>query len=176
MQIIFTPGAGLINNCSPGAYKLYASTSKEVVSSSSKPYEIAYAVIFDPGIPVNVVPPTISKEAQYTIVFRVGPTATLNANTGTITIAFPPGTQVPPPNSMAGGTIWIARNTLFTNNTCPPTHAGVLGVDYAQVALPPTITGQIVTFTTPITISPGQYVSVRFCKTSGIKKDRKSVV
>ena len=169
MQIIFTPGAGLINNCSPGAYKLYASTSKEVVSSSSKPYEIAYAVIFDPGIPVNVVPPTISKEAQYTIVFRVGPTATLNANTGTITIAFPPGTQVPPPNSMAGGTIWIARNTLFTNNTCPPTHAGVLGVDYAQVTLPPTITGQIVTFTTPITISPGQYVSVRFCKTSGIK-------
>ncbi len=167
VTVIFTPGSGLINTCTPGSYKLLIATSQEQALVPSKPYDILDAVVFDPSIPVDVVPPTVSKEAQYTITFRNGPTATLPANSGTISIAFPIGTYVP--YSIAPGTVWIARGTLFTNNTCPPTHAGALGVDYKQLTLPPQVSGNIITMTTPITINPGEYVQIRFCKTAAIK-------
>jgi len=167
INVKFLTGAGLINTCIPGSYKLKVNTSLEQNPVSSEPYAIEDAVTFDPGIPVEVEPPTISKEAQYTITFRVGTTGALQAGIGTITIAFPQGTTVP--YTLSPGTIWVGRGTQFTNNVCPPSHAGILGTDYSQVVLPPTVSSQAVTITTPITINAGDLVTIRFCRTAGIK-------
>ncbi len=165
MNVVFTAGSRLNNTCTPGSYKVYVSTSKELTPVASKPYSIVDAVTFNSGIPVEVVPPVVNLEAQYTLTFDVSATGGLTANSGTITVAFPTGTTVP--YQMSPGTIWVANGQFNANTSCPPT--APVGVNFAQVVIPPTVSGQIVTFTTPINIPNGGRVTVRFCRQTGIK-------
>ena len=170
MLIAFTSGSRLTNTCTPGSYKVYVATSKELEIVGSKPYSIQDAVRFNSSIPVEVVPPVVNLEAQYTVTFDVSATGGLAANSGTITIAFPQGTYVP--YQISPGTIWVANGQFNPGSACPPT--APVGVNFSQVVLPPSVSGQIITFTTPINIPNGGRVTVRFCRTAGIKNPSNS--
>ncbi len=163
ITVIFETGSGLDNTCFPAQYKVRVSTSLEQEEVESAPYAIEDA---PRQITVDVMPSTVSKEAEYTIKFQVGANGGLSANSDTITIAFPTGTTVPY-NSISAGSIWIAEASDFTSTGCPPTPVG--GGVATQVQLPPDITSQAVTFTTPINISNNAQVVVRFCLNAGIK-------
>lgn len=163
VTVIFETGAGLDNTCFPGQYKIRVSTSLEQAEVESAPYAIEDA---PRNITVDVQPSTISKEAEYTIRFKVGPTGGLTANSDTISIAFPTGTTVPY-NTISAGSIWIAEATDFTGTGCPPTPVG--GGTAHQVQLPPDVSSLTVTFTTPTNIANNADVVVRFCLNAGIK-------
>jgi hypothetical protein len=163
VTVIFETGAGLDNTCSPGQYKVRVSTSLEQEEVDSDPYSIEDA---PRNITVDVQPSTVSKEAEYTIRFRVGPNGGLTANSDTISIAFPTGTTLPY-NSISAGSIWIAEATDFTSTGCPPVPFG--GGTAYQVELPPDVTSQTITFTTPTNIANNADVVIRFCLNAGIK-------
>lgn len=108
---------------------------------------------------VQVVPPTVDTEAQYTIglfpcgaagSLQIGATGALYANDGTITIEFPTGTAIP--TSISPGSITISIN----------------GGTPTILSQAPVVSGSRISFKTPVNINNGDCISINFTQSAHI--------
>ena len=145
--IQFTTAAGLKNPVTPGNYSLKLSTSAEPSIVSSQSYTIRL-----PGRGyVTVTPNTSSKEAEYQIIFTLGVNGAI----------YPSGTE------------GLDRNIMITfppSFTLPATiAAGSIQVNGFATSEIATITGQKITFPTPVVLDNNAEVTVKILKQAGIK-------
>jgi len=106
---------------------------------------------------VQVVPSTVSTEAQYTIglfpcgaagSLQIGATGALYANDGTISIEFPAGTVVPA--KISPGSITISIN----------------GGTPSILSQEPVVSGTRISFKTPVNINGGDCISIAFTQSA----------
>jgi hypothetical protein len=145
VKIVILSSAGL-SNPTAGNYKGVIWTDQEPISVESEYYQIEDTVLFLG--PVIVTPPSVGQIAQYEVNLQLD--LGLQANQGTITIAFPSGTKL--------------------NRTIPTTGITIqIGAAPEQnLNIAPQISGNNVIITSPVNIPDASDVIIRFKKNAGV--------
>ncbi|MDD4613857.1 MAG: stalk domain-containing protein [Caldisericia bacterium] len=145
VKIVIMSSAGLINPTA-GNYKGVIWTDQEPIAVESEYYQIEDTILFLG--PVIVTPPSVGQIAEYEVSLHLD--LGLQANQGTITLAFPSGTKV--------------------NRTIPTTGITIqIGAGPEQnLNIAPQISGTNITITTPSNIPDATDIVLRFKKNAGV--------
>ncbi len=137
MQIVFSTAAGLSNPSTVASTYTLTVAATGNGSTESNVYDVTNSQVS--SATVSVSPSIQSGTGAYTIDFSVGSGGALTAGSNTIEITFPSGTTLP---------AFMAASDVTVNGTI--------------LSGAPTISGQAVTLTTPVSVSNGGAVTVVF--------------
>jgi len=128
VSLAFTAGAGLTNPTAAGNYILQAQTSAQPVNVNSLGYAIAAPPAGSSLIVGNitVTPDTVNRNASYNLPLTLGSSGALAGGSGTITVTWPNGTQVPA--SISNASITVNGAAAANVTTTPAARQAVVTV------------------------------------------------